>query len=175
MCHADCPQSLDETDMWEDAWRSVHNTWSEMSYQDACDTAALQDDCVIDSKCSFTHVQASQASFSGQCLAQTFVAQSDKNLKMDMEKMSGEEANDILAALPAYRYKFKSDPVQQRFGTVAQDCLENVHTKDFVRADPQTGELSVCYQDIIMVLCASLKDCQERVAMLEADMAAQSD
>ena len=60
--------------------------------------------------------------------------------------------------------------MQQRFGTIAQDCLESVHTKDFVRADPATGVLSVCYQDICMVLCASLKDCAERLAMLEADM-----
>ncbi len=137
---------------------------------DACDTAAIQDDAVTDAKCNFTHVQASQATFSGACQAQTYVASSDKNLKMAIEPLTGDDANEILSHLPSYKYRFKSEPVQERYGTIAQDCLENEATKDFVRADPETGQLSVCYQDIIMVLCASLKDCQERLSMIEADM-----
>ena len=49
---------------------------------------ALTDDAVTDEKCSFTHVEATQATFSGAVEAQQYTATSDERLKMNISDLN---------------------------------------------------------------------------------------
>ena len=134
----------------------------------ACDTAAIQDDAVTDAKCSFTHVQATQGTFGGQVQAASYVATSDERLKEQISDMNPEDCSEMVGAMRCCEYRFKNEPGQQRYGTIAQNCQAHGKLKHLVRENEE-GNLAVCYQDMIAVMCASLKHAHELIAQLMAE------
>lgn len=141
---------------------------------DAVDTNALQDNCVNDDKCNFTNIQGTSANLSGSCTANSFISNSDRTLKANIEPVAPEAAHEFVNAMQACRYVFRKEPEQIRYGVIAQDLEEHPMLSNFVRKDAE-GQRSVCYQDMIALLAASLKDMCERVSLLEAGAGSQSD
>ena len=134
---------------------------------DAVDTAALQDDACTDAKCNFTHVQASQATFSGVVQAASYTATSDARAKDDIRDLNPEHSTEAVRAMRCCSYRLKSDIAVKRCGTIAQDCLAHKRLEEFVRED-KDGNYSVAYMDMIAMLCSSLQDAHRKIDELMA-------
>ena len=102
----------------------------------------------------------SGASFTGVVTAPNFVSSSDARLKSEVETIA-----DALALVSALRgVRFTMDGNRQ-IGLVAQE-VEAV-LPEVVRADVDTGQLSVAYGNIIGLLIEAVKELTARVAALE--------
>ena len=102
----------------------------------------------------------SGASFTGVVTATNFVSSSDARLKSEVETIA-----DALALVSALRgVRFTMDGNRQ-IGLVAQE-VEAV-LPEVVRADVDTGQLSVAYGNIIGLLIEAVKELTARVAALE--------
>ena len=102
----------------------------------------------------------SVASFTGVVTAPNFVSSSDARLKSEVETIA-----DALALVSALRgVRFTMDGNRQ-IGLVAQE-VEAV-LPEVVRADVDTGQLSVAYGNIIGLLIEAVKELTARVAALE--------
>ena len=130
-------------------------------------TNKLTDDAVTDDKCSFTHVEATQATFSGAVEAQQYTATSDERLKMNISDLNEGDCTSHLMAMRCCEYEFKSDPGKTRYGTIAQNCLEHNVLKNLVKTD-ENDMYSVNYMDMVALLCASLKDAHQKIDELSA-------
>ena len=102
----------------------------------------------------------SGAAFTGVVTAPNFVSSSDARLKSDVETIA-----DALALVCALRgVRFTMDGTRQ-IGVIAQE-VEAV-LPEVVRADAQTGQLSVAYGNITGLLIEAVKELTARVATLE--------
>ena len=102
----------------------------------------------------------SGASFTGVVTAPNFVSSSDARLKSEVETIA-----DALALVSALRgVRFTMDGNRQ-IGLVAQE-VEAV-LPEVVRADVDTGQLSVAYGNIIGLLIEAVKELTACVAALE--------
>ena len=102
----------------------------------------------------------SGASFTGVVTAPNFVSSSDARLKSDVETIV-----DALALVSALRgVRFTMDGSRQ-IGVIAQE-VEAV-LPEVVRADADTGQLSVAYGNITGLLIEAVKELTARVAALE--------
>ena len=102
----------------------------------------------------------SGASFTGVVTAPNFVSSSDARLKSEVETIA-----DALALVSALRgVRFTMD-CNRQIGLVAQE-VEAV-LPEVVRADVDTGQLSVAYGNIIGLLIEAVKELTARVAALE--------
>jgi hypothetical protein len=68
-------------------------------------TNKLTDDAVTDDKCSFTHVEATQATFSGAVEAQQYTATSDERLKMNISDLNEGDCTSHLMAMRCCEYE----------------------------------------------------------------------
>jgi hypothetical protein len=100
--------------------------------------------------------------FTGVVTAPNFVSSSDARLKSEIETIT--EALAIVCALRGVR--FTMDGTRQ-IGVVAQEVKAVL--PEVVRADPQTGHLSVAYGNITGLLIEAIKDLAARVAVLEGE------
>lgn len=100
--------------------------------------------------------------FTGVVTAPNFVSSSDARLKSQIETIA--EALAIVCALRGVR--FTMDGTRQ-IGVVAQEVAAVL--PEVVRADPQTGHLSVAYGNITGLLIEAIKDLAARVAVLEGE------
>lgn len=100
--------------------------------------------------------------FTGVVTAPNFVSSSDARLKSEIETIT--EALAIVCALRGVR--FTMDGTRQ-IGVVAQEVAAVL--PEVVRADPQTGYLSVAYGNITGLLIEAIKDLAARVAVLEGE------
>ncbi len=100
--------------------------------------------------------------FTGVVTAPNFVSSSDARLKSQIETIA--EALAIVCALRGVR--FTMDGTRQ-IGVVAQEVATVL--PEVVRADPQTGNLSVAYGNITGLLIEAIKDLAARVAALEGE------
>ena len=134
-------------------------------------TNKLTDDAVTDDKCSFTHVEATQATFSGNVQAQQYTATSDERLKQNIVDLNECDCTAALMSMRCCEYEFKSVPSKARYGTVAQDCLLSSHDclKNLVKTD-ENDMYSVNYLDLVTLLTASLKDAHQKIDILSAYM-----
>ena len=104
----------------------------------------------------------SGASFTGVVTAPNFVSSSDARLKSDVETIV-----DALALVSALRgVRFTMDGSRQ-IGVIAQE-VEAV-LPEVVRADADTGQLSVAYGNITGLLIEAVKELSARVAELEGN------
>ena len=104
----------------------------------------------------------SGASFTGVVTAPNFVSSSDARLKSDVETIV-----DALALVSALRgVRFTMDGSRQ-IGVIAQE-VEAV-LPEVVRADADTGQLSVAYGNITCLLIEAVKELSARVAELEGN------
>jgi len=100
------------------------------------------------------------ATFTGQVTAPNFVSSSDARLKTEVEPIA-----DALAIVIALRgVRFTMDGSRQ-IGVIAQE-VEAV-LPEVVRADGQSGQLSVAYGNIVGLLIEAIKELAARVAALE--------
>ena len=100
--------------------------------------------------------------FTGVVTAPNFVSSSDARLKSEIETIA--EALAIVSGLRGVR--FTMDGTRQ-IGVVAQEVAAVL--PEVVRADPQTGQLSVAYGNITGLLIEAIKDLAARVAVLEGE------
>ena len=100
--------------------------------------------------------------FTGVVTAPNFVSSSDARLKSEIETIA--EALAIVSALRGVR--FTMDGTRQ-IGVVAQEGATVL--PEVVRADPQTGQLSVAYGNITGLLIEAIKELAARVAVLEGE------
>ena len=70
----------------------------------------MTDDAVTDDKCSFAHVEATQATFSGAEEAQQYTATSDEILKMNISDLNEGDGTSHLMALAAASMNLKTTP-----------------------------------------------------------------
>ena len=122
----------------------------------------MTDDSVTDDKCSFTHVEATQGTFSGSVEAQRHTATSDERMKMNISDLNEGDCTSYLMSMRCYEYEFKSDPGKTRYGTIAQNCLEHGALKNLVKTE-ENDMYSVNYMDMVALLCASLKDAHQKI------------
>ena len=102
------------------------------------------------------------ATFTGVVTAPNFVSSSDARLKSEVETIS-----DALALVASLRgVRFSMDGTRQ-IGVIAQE-VEPV-LPEVVRADAETGQLSVAYGNIVGLLIEAIKELAARVAVLEGE------
>ena len=104
----------------------------------------------------------SGATFTGVVTAPNFVSSSDARLKSDITTIAN--ALDLVSALRGVR--FTMDGTRQ-IGVIAQEV--EVVLPEVVRADAQTGQLSVAYGNIVGLLIEAIKELTARVAVLEGE------
>lgn len=103
------------------------------------------------------------AAFTGVVTAPNFVSSSDARLKNEVETIS--DALVLVASLRGVR--FTMDGTRQ-IGVIAQEVAPVL--PEVVRADAQTGQLSVAYGNIAGLLIEAVKELAARVAVLEGRM-----
>ena len=100
------------------------------------------------------------ATFTGVVTAPNFVSSSDARLKSEVETIA-----DALALVSALRgVRFTMDESRQ-IGVIAQEVAAVL--PEVVRADGQSGQLSVAYGNIVGLLIEAIKELAARVAALE--------
>lgn len=102
----------------------------------------------------------SGATFTGVVTAPNFVSSSDARLKAEVETIVGALA--LLGSLRGVRFTMDGS---RQIGVIAQE-VEAV-LPEVVRADGQTGRLSVAYGNITGLLIEAVKELAARVADLE--------
>ena len=103
----------------------------------------------------------------GQIRATGYFHNSDESLKENFNKLEGLE---IVTALNGLSYEWK-DSHQQDVGLVAQD-VEKV-LPQLVMTDPDSGLKAVDYTKVVAPLVEAVKELNNRIAVLEAEKAAQ--
>ena len=115
---------------------------------------------LLDGAQASAFAQLAGATFTGTVTAPNFVSSSDARLKSDIETIA-----DALALVSALRgVRFTMDGSRQ-IGVIAQE-VEAV-LPEVVRADGQSGQLSVAYGNIVGLLIEAIKELAARVAALE--------
>ncbi|CUH61547.1 tail fiber domain-containing protein [Thalassobacter stenotrophicus] len=102
----------------------------------------------------------SGATFTGVVTAPNFVSSSDARLKSDVETIAGALA--LVSALRGVRFTMDGS---RQIGVIAQEVQAVL--PEVVRADAQTGQLSVAYGNITGLLIEAVKELSARVAELE--------
>ena len=109
-----------------------------------------------------TKAALSGATFTGVVTAPNFVSSSDARLKSEVETIS-----DALALVASLRgVRFSMDGTRQ-IGVIAQEVAPVL--PEVVRADAETGQLSVAYGNIVGLLIEAVKELAARVAVLEGE------
>ena len=103
------------------------------------------------------------ATFTGVVTAPNFVSSSDARLKSDITTIT--DALTMVGALRGVRFTMDGE---RQIGVIAQE-MEPV-LPEVVRADAQTGQLSVAYGNIAGLLIEAVKELAARVAVLEGRM-----
>jgi hypothetical protein len=133
----------------------------------AVGSGAIAADAVTDAKCDFTHVEAAQATFSGEVAGLSFLATSDERRKQDIEDLKADECEAMVVGFRTCRYRFKAEPDRVRTGTIAQSlAAAGGALAGYVHADP-SGDMSVNYTDYTSVLSCALKSALARIDALE--------
>ncbi len=117
--------------------------------------SATEYDAVIAAKAAL-----SGATFTGVVTAPNFVSSSDARLKSDVETIAGALA--LVSALRGVRFTMDGS---RQIGVIAQEV--DAALPEVVRADAQTGQLSVAYGNITGLLIEAVKELSARVAKLE--------
>lgn len=102
----------------------------------------------------------SGATFTGVVTAPNFVSSSDARLKSDVETIA--DALVLVGSLRGVRFTMDGS---RQIGVIAQE-VEAV-LPEVVRADGQSGQLSVAYGNIVGLLIEAIKELAARVADLE--------
>ena len=102
----------------------------------------------------------SGATFTGVVTAPNFVSSSDARLKTEVETIVG--ALVLVGSLRGVRFTMDGS---RQIGVIAQE-VEAV-LPEVVRADAQSGQLSVAYGNIVGLLIEAIKELAARVAALE--------
>jgi hypothetical protein len=100
------------------------------------------------------------ATFTGVVTAPNFVSSSDARLKTEVETIVGALA--LLGSLRGVRFTMDGS---RQIGVIAQEVATVL--PEVVRADAQTGRLSVAYGNITGLLIEAVKELAARVADLE--------
>ena len=117
--------------------------------------SAADYDAIIAEKASL-----SGATFTGVVTAPNFVSSSDARLKTEVETIVGALA--LVGSLRGVRFTMDGS---RQIGVIAQE-VEAV-LPEVVRADAQSGQLSVAYGNIVGLLIEAIKELAARVAALE--------
>ena len=102
----------------------------------------------------------SGATFTGVVTAPNFVSSSDARLKTEVETIVG--ALVLVGSLRGVRFTMDGS---RQIGVIAQE-VEAV-LPEVVRADGQSGQLSVAYGNVVGLLIEAIKELAARVAALE--------
>lgn len=100
------------------------------------------------------------ATFTGVVTAPNFVSSSDARLKSEVETIA--DAMDLVSALRGVRFTMDES---RQIGVIAQEVAAVL--PEVVRADGQSGQLSVAYGNIVGLLIEAIKELAARVAALE--------
>lgn len=100
------------------------------------------------------------ATFTGVVTAPNFVSSSDARLKAEVETIV--DALGLVSALRGVRFTMDGE---RQIGVIAQEVAAVL--PEVVRADAQTGQLSVAYGNIAGLLIEAVKELAARVAVLE--------
>ena len=103
------------------------------------------------------------ATFTGVVTAPNFVSSSDARLKSDITTIT--DALTMVGALRGVRFTMDGE---RQIGVIAQEVAAVL--PEVVRADAQTGQLSVAYGNIVGLLIEAVKELGARVAVLEGQM-----
>lgn len=103
------------------------------------------------------------ATFTGVVTAPNFVSSSDARLKSDITTIA--DALDLVSELRGVRFTMDGS---RQLGVIAQEVAPVL--PEVVRADAQTGQLSVAYGNIAGLLIEAVKELAARVAVLEGRM-----
>ena len=103
------------------------------------------------------------ATFTGVVTAPNFVSSSDARLKSDITTIT--DALTMVGALRGVRFTMDGS---RQIGVIAQEV--DVVLPEVVRADAETGQLSVAYGNIAGLLIEAVKELAARVAVLEGRM-----
>lgn len=110
---------------------------------------------------------AEKLHINGNVQADAFLYASDKNLKTDIQPLFSKDALEKILNLQGVSFKWKKDGTSS-IGVIAQD-LEKV-VPELVSTDPNTELKSVQYANLAALLIEAVKEQQQQIKRLEAEI-----